>query len=185
MIITVKSDFPAHVQQIISEITETLNVSIPFQRCLVLIGIVFNNNPCIFYAILFSQGFDIRPPDVDIEGADIHVIIPLDIFSFTDWNGRGKIIQIECGGIDYRIDTDIGEQTVGSSVKTAVCLFKVVQVIYDHLSLTERILPDDRHLSFIRAHQVDNAVIIQGDRTGGSVRIGDLIILQPAAYHKV
>ena len=185
VVIAVVADLAAHVQKIVAEIPETLNVAAAFQGSLVFIGIVLNDQPGVADAIFFRQILHVRPPDVGVEGADIHIVVPLDIFSFSYGDGRGEIVQVKRGGVDYRIDADIGKKAVGSGVKAAVGLLKIVQVIDDDRSFAMAVFPDDGKLPLICADQMDRAVFIEGNGAGGIIRIGDLKVFPLSAQHKI
>lgn len=145
MVVAVKAQLAAHLQQHAAKIAELRGIRLARGLGLVdRVLVVFDHHAGIANAIFLRELLQIGPPDLGVKIRNGKAVVTLDISTIARGHGARKVVQIEHGAVDDRIGRGITQQTDRRGVKATHDLVIDTDIAYHGAPATAVIRPNER-----------------------------------------
>ena len=145
MVVAVKAQLAAHLQQHAAKIAELRGIGLARGLDLVdRVLVVFDHHAGIANAIFLRELLQIGPPDLGVKIRNGKAVVTLDISTIARGHGARKVVQIEHGAVDDRIGRSIAQQTDRRGEKAAHDLVVDTDIAHHGAPATAVIRPNER-----------------------------------------
>ena len=147
MVVAVKAQLTAHLQQHAAKIAELRGIGL--SRGLGLVDrvlVVFDHHAGIANAIFLRELLQIGPPDLGVKIGDGKPVVALDVGAVARGHGARKVVQIEHGAVDDRIGRGITQQADGRSIEPTHDLVVDANVAHHGVTTAAIVRPNERRV---------------------------------------
>ena len=145
MVVAVKAQLSAHLQQHAAKVAELRGIGLARGLGLVdRVLVVFDHHAGKANAVFLRELLQIGPPDLDIKIGDGKAVVTLDISTIARGHGARKVVQIEHGAVDDRIGRGFTQQAYGRSVEPTHDLVVDADVAHHGAPAAAVVRPNER-----------------------------------------
>ena len=120
MIVAVKAQLSAHLQQHTAKVAELRGIGLARGLGLVdRVLVVFDHHAGITNAVLLREFLQVGPPHLGIKIGDRKAVVAFNVRAIARGNGAREIVQVKHRAIDDRIGRGIAQQAHGRGIETA------------------------------------------------------------------